>query len=440
MSVQLREEELQLQKNVMEMPQEIRIGMIGSVDSGKSTITGVLVNSELDDGRGKARSKILKHPHEKDTGRSSSITQNYLKLNKEKDNAVANKNNGKIIDFVDLAGHEKYLTTTISGLKKCIIDHAAVMIGANMGVLHMTRKHLKLAMALNLPIFVVLTKIDIAPENIKNNTITTIKKIMEKLSRKRIVKLIENENDLDKLDDSKLNVPIFPVSSVTGDGINVLRRYIYGLDSHTLRYEKHNNDVEFIIDSSSLYNIKGIGIVISGIVYSGTINLNDSLYLGPINNNFVKVIVKSMHDNFKTNVNVLYAGQGGCLNIKAATKNTFKKNQIKKGTQLLSNPILYSYFDANVKILEHPTTVKIGYEPVIHIGNILQTAKIIKIIKENNDCGDDGENYLRLGDKALVTFRFSYHSECINIGDDLMLREGDTKGIGKIVKVFNEPE
>ena len=43
---------------------EIRIGVIGNVDSGKSTLVSVLSNGKLDDGRGLARRLILKHPPE----------------------------------------------------------------------------------------------------------------------------------------------------------------------------------------------------------------------------------------------------------------------------------------------------------------------------------------------------------------------------------------
>ena len=42
---------------------EIRIGMLGNVDAGKSTITGVLVKNVLDDGRGSVRKHIMRYPH-----------------------------------------------------------------------------------------------------------------------------------------------------------------------------------------------------------------------------------------------------------------------------------------------------------------------------------------------------------------------------------------
>ena len=396
------------------MNQEIRIGMIGSVDSGKSSITGVIINNELDDGRGKARSTILKHPHEKESGRTSSISQYYI------------KKNNKVIDFVDLAGHEKYLKTTISGIKRCLVDYAAVVVGANMGVLHMTREHIGLAIALNLPIFVILTKIDIAPENIKNNTITNIERIIKKYSKRREPMMINDINDIHKIKNKLVDVPIFPVSSVKGTGLDILKNYIFNLKSYSSYHEKVEKDVSFIIDCK--YMIKGIGIVISGVMNSGTVNKGDSLYLGPINNNFIKVTIRSIHNNFKEHVNSLYAGQSGCFNIKPAiSKEIIKRQTIKNGMRLISNPISFSKFDADVKVIQHPTTIKVNYEPTIHCNSIIQTARIESM---NSD-------YLRVGDKATVSFKFCYHPEYIEVGNIIIFREGRTKGIGKIKKVYN---
>ena len=52
----------------------IKIAVAGNVDSGKSTFSGLLVNDCLDDGRGHSRSLILRTPHEKSSGRTSTIS------------------------------------------------------------------------------------------------------------------------------------------------------------------------------------------------------------------------------------------------------------------------------------------------------------------------------------------------------------------------------
>ncbi|KAK7210671.1 hypothetical protein V2G26_017849 [Clonostachys chloroleuca] len=51
---------------------ETRIAVVGNVDAGKSSLLGVLVKGDLDDGRGKARVNLFRHKHEIETGRTSS--------------------------------------------------------------------------------------------------------------------------------------------------------------------------------------------------------------------------------------------------------------------------------------------------------------------------------------------------------------------------------
>ena len=45
----------------------------------------------------------------------------------------------QVITFIDLAGHEKYLKTTVFGLTGHAPDFAMLMIGSNMGIVGMTK-------------------------------------------------------------------------------------------------------------------------------------------------------------------------------------------------------------------------------------------------------------------------------------------------------------
>lgn len=76
-----------------------------------------------------------------------------------------------MISFIDLAGHERYLKTTVFGMTGCMPDYVMLMIGSNAGIIGMTKEHLGLALALNVPVFVVITKIDMCPANILESTI-----------------------------------------------------------------------------------------------------------------------------------------------------------------------------------------------------------------------------------------------------------------------------
>ena len=60
----------------------VRVAVIGNVDSGKSTLVGVLSKIILDDGRGLARSKVFNYIHEQKTGRTSSISHEIIGFKK----------------------------------------------------------------------------------------------------------------------------------------------------------------------------------------------------------------------------------------------------------------------------------------------------------------------------------------------------------------------
>ena len=56
----------------------LRLAVIGNVDSGKSTLIGVLTHGALDNGRGSARLHVFRHKHEIENGRTSSISQQMV--------------------------------------------------------------------------------------------------------------------------------------------------------------------------------------------------------------------------------------------------------------------------------------------------------------------------------------------------------------------------
>ena len=60
---------------------DIRLAVLGNVDTGKSTLLGVLAHGELDNGRGRARLNLFRHLHEIQSGRTSSISHEILGFN-----------------------------------------------------------------------------------------------------------------------------------------------------------------------------------------------------------------------------------------------------------------------------------------------------------------------------------------------------------------------
>lgn len=126
-----------------------RVAVVGNVDAGKSTLLGVLTHGELDNGRGFARQKLFRHKHEIESGRTSSVGNDILGFDSEGN--VVNKPDShggslewtkicekstKVITFIDLAGHEKYLKTTVFGMTGHLPDFCMLMVGNKKDVLY----------------------------------------------------------------------------------------------------------------------------------------------------------------------------------------------------------------------------------------------------------------------------------------------------------------
>ncbi|GMF25052.1 unnamed protein product [Phytophthora fragariaefolia] len=139
----------------------LRLAFVGNVDSGKSSLIGTLIKGELDDGRGSSRLAIFRHKHEAESGRTSSVATAYLGFDAGGEQ-ILSRRAGKLlpwaelarvahkrVQLIDLAGHEKYLKTTVFGLTGMQPDVVVVVVGANMGVKRMTKEHLAIAVAVS---------------------------------------------------------------------------------------------------------------------------------------------------------------------------------------------------------------------------------------------------------------------------------------------------
>ena len=80
---------------------------------------------------------------------------------------------------MDLCGHERYLKTTVFGLTGAVPDFGAIVVGANAGVQRMTKEHLGLLLALRLPFFVLVTKVDLAPDNVRRQTLEGLHRLLK---------------------------------------------------------------------------------------------------------------------------------------------------------------------------------------------------------------------------------------------------------------------
>ncbi len=427
---------------------DVRIAVIGNVDSGKSTLVGVCTKSMLDDGRGLARSKVFNFDHEMKNGRTSSIGQEIMGFDDslkqvELERASTTKNQAwtqiatsskKIVTFLDLCGHEKYLKTTMFGLVGLLPDYSMIVVGANMGVSRMTKEHLGISLALKVPIFIVITKVDISPPDVLDKTKDTLVKILKSPGCQRHPIVVRPEDDVAMLATNLASdkvTPIFAVSNVTGEGLPKLKEFMALLHSRihlSGHFRPVTDPVEFLIDG--VYQVSGVGIVVAGTMKSGTVVPGTSLLLGPDKlGKFNPVVVKSIHHK-RTPVDVATSGQAVCFGIKVVDKKAMqlKRTAFRKGMILVdkaANPQSVYDFEAEVIILHHATLIKPNYQAVIHCGVIRQAAKVLEM---NTDL-------LRTGDKGHIKFRFMYRPEYIKPGTTILFREGRTKGLGVVSNV-----
>ncbi|GAX75720.1 hypothetical protein CEUSTIGMA_g3163.t1 [Chlamydomonas eustigma] len=422
-------------------PIEVRVAIIGNVDSGKSTMVGVLTRSILDDGRGLARSKVFKHSHEETTGRTSSIGQHTLCL----DSAGHILNDAlfkiqtcsdyiaraaKVITLVDLAGHEKYFRTTAYGLTGHMPDYACLIVGANMGVVGMCKEHMGVALALKVPVFFVITKVDIAPEHILKQTVQSLMVILKKPGVKKKPFLVRNVDDV-LLCARNMNTdslaPIFLTSAVTGKGLDLVRLF-YNLLPQRHRWAERQKELpEFVVDET--FSVPGVGTVVAGTLKKGTLTPNMNLLMGPdlSDGSFKSVSIKSIHYK-RLPVTQVVAGQTAAVALKRT-----KRNQVRKGMVLVDeklHPKASWEFDADIAILTHSTTIQPRYQAVIHCEIIRQAARVVAM-----DC-----ERLRSGDRACVRFRFIQRPEYITPNTRFVFREGRTKGIGIVMETEHEFE
>eukprot|EP01017_Pseudomicrothorax_dubius_P033471 TRINITY_DN4485_c0_g3_i4.p1 TRINITY_DN4485_c0_g3~~TRINITY_DN4485_c0_g3_i4.p1 ORF type:complete len:487 (-),score=107.98 TRINITY_DN4485_c0_g3_i4:17-1477(-) len=425
----------------------VKVAVIGNVDSGKSTLVGVLTKGGKDDGNGEARKKVFNYHHEIENGRTSSVAHEIMGFdekgkqyiperfnpNKNKYWAEVVSHTSRLVTLIDLCGHEKYLKTTMFGLVGLIPDYSMIIVGSNMGIQRMTKEHLGITIALKIPFFVVMTKIDMCPKHVFEETLDTLQRLLRSpvVGRKPI--MIKEDSDVDLcaegLSWDKI-CPIFCVSSVTLENMDRLTRFLYLLRPRhdqisVIKTAKH--PVEF--DIHETFMVTGVGLVISGIVKSGTIKTHQQLLLGPDKMRaFRSVIVRSIHVS-RLAVEEAASGEFATLAIKPMDKGALTRADFRKGMVVIDpalKPTPIWEFEAEVVILHHATTIQTGYQAVVHCGVIRQAVNIQKMNAE----------LLRTGDKGTVRFRFMYHPEYLQKGLTILLREGRTKILGTISSVF----
>lgn len=439
----------------------IRVAVVGNVDAGKSTLIGTLTTSCLDDGRGRSRTSIMKHRHEIESGRTSTATthlmgfrhtgepiagRDSIRANKRKSEDEIARESYRVVTLMDLAGHEKYLKTTIHGVSSGMADYSMILVNSRHPPTHMTQHHLNLCCSFGIPTIIVFTKTDGCPDHALKNSKEELFKLLRAPDVGRRPFAIRKEQDIVTCI-GKLNslAPVIETSCVSGEGLNLLRKLLFSLPKRRRHEKKANRAFEFLVED--IFNVPGVGSVASGFVNAGelTVGSNCNVYVGPTNDGtFMKTVAKSAHIA-RINTAQVTSGQSACLAFALKKEDRLK---LRRGMVVLrESPSSTREFDAEICVLKgEGTTIRRSYQAYVHILNVRQSAfaKNIEIVNTNalglppshaahND--DDDGIVLRPGSRAKVRFEFAQRPEYIRPGMRMLFRDGRVRGVGIITGI-----
>src|SRR6056297_282516 len=404
----------------------IVVGTAGHVDHGKSTLVGSLVTGQADDGDGGTRGYLDVQPHEVERGLSADLSYAVYGFDddgpvrmdnphRKSDRARIVEESDRLVSFVDTVGHEPWLRTTIRGLVGQKLDYGLLTVAADDGPTKTTREHLGVLLATELPTIVAITKIDA----VDDDRVAEVEREVERLLRdvdKSPLRVSRHGVDAAVEEISERVVPIVETSAITMDGLETL-------DELFDRLPKTSQDTgEFRMYVDRSYSVTGVGAVASGTVMAGEVEAGDELLIGPMaDGRFQEVEVRSIEMHYHR-VDQAQAGRIVGIALKG-----IKESAIERGMVLLprdADPDPVREFEAEVMVLNHPTRIGEGYEPVVHLETIGEAAVFYP---------ENGR--LLPGDTGTTTVEFKFRPYLIEEGQKFVFREGRSKGVGTVTDV-----
>jgi selenocysteine-specific elongation factor len=337
----------------MESKRHIVVGTAGHIDHGKSALIKALTGYDPD-----------RLKEEKERGMTTDLGFAFL---------------GNDVTIIDVPGHEKFVRHMVAGAST--IDFVMFVIAADDGPMPQTIEHLEVLKLLEIKKgIIVITKKDLVEDVIL--VTKDIKKLM-------IGSFLEN-------------APIVAVSNTTGEGIDNLKKILDELIAQT-QAKKDRGIFRLPIDRC--FTIKGFGTVVAGTVFSGKIDVGDTLELLP-HNKKVKVRGIQVHNE---KVGQATTGFRAAINIVGA-----EKDEIKRG-DILTQP---GYYEPSNFLNVSLYLLKLAEKPLknltrlrIHLGTKEILGRIVLLDKK----------ILQPGDKAMAQFRLEKPAVS-DVGDRYVIR------------------
>ena len=272
------------------------IATAGHVDHGKTTLLQAITGINAD-----------RLPEEKARGMTIDLGYAYWP-----------QPDGRVLGFIDVPGHEKFLSNMLAGVGG--IDHALLVVACDDGVMAQTREHLAILQLTGQPtLTVALTKAD-------------------RVEAARIEE-VEAEIDAVLAEFGFTGATLFAVAATEGRGIAELREHLLQLSA---RPRPQHQRFRLAIDRA--FTVKGAGLVVTGTALSGEVNVGDTLWLTGVDK---PMRVRGLHAQNQP-VEQAWAGQRIALNIAGDAQ----KEELNRGDWLLDIHHAASHITGRVSLLE----------------------------------------------------------------------------------------
>ncbi len=256
------------------------IATAGHVDHGKTTLLQAITGINAD-----------RLPEEKSRGMTIDLGYAYWP-----------QPDGRVLGFIDVPGHEKFLSNMLAGVGG--IDHALLVVACDDGVMAQTREHLAILQLTGNPtLTVALTKVD----RVDAARIDEVRREVADVLR---------EYGFEQ-------ATLFETAATENRGIDELRDHLRQL---TAREHPENQRFRLAIDRA--FTVKGAGLVVTGTALSGDVRVGDTLWLTGMD---TPMRVRGLHAQNQP-VEQAHGGQRIALNIAGAAQ----KEDLNRGDWLLT--------------------------------------------------------------------------------------------------------
>ncbi|MBF4113027.1 selenocysteine-specific translation elongation factor [Enterobacter cloacae] len=256
------------------------IATAGHVDHGKTTLLQAITGVNAD-----------RLPEEKKRGMTIDLGYAYWP-----------QPDGRVLGFIDVPGHEKFLSNMLAGVGG--IDHALLVVACDDGVMAQTREHLAILQLTGNPqLTVALTKAD----RVDATRINEVREAVQATLREY----------------GFTDAALFETVATEGRGVDALRHHLQQLSSR-----EHASDHRFRLAIDRAFTVKGAGLVVTGTALSGEVKVGDTVWLTGVNK---PMRVRGLHAQNQP-VEHAHAGQRIALNIAGDAE----KAQLNRGDWLLS--------------------------------------------------------------------------------------------------------